>query len=186
MIRRLLPGLALHLALCLPASAAEWALDRDASRLGFTATQAGAAFTGRFSGWNAHIRFDPADPAAASLSVDIPLAGLRTDDATRDAALPGAEWFDMARFPTARFQATGFTPLGSDRYVTRGTLRIRGIERTLALPFSLTLRDGMAHATGSVVLSRLAFGIGQGDWAATDIIGDAVTVGFEITARQLP
>lgn len=76
--------------------------------------------------------------------------------------------------------------MSGDRYVTRGTLRIRNIDRTLTLPFSLTLRDGTAHATGSVVLSRLAFGIGQGDWAATDIIGDTVTVGFDITAQQLP
>jgi hypothetical protein len=37
---------------------------------------------------------------------------------------------------------------------------------------------------GQVVLNRLAFNVGQGDWQATDTVAAAVTVGVTLTAHR--
>jgi hypothetical protein len=42
----------------------------------------------------------------------------------------------------------------------------------------------MAHATGSATLDRRVFGVGQGDWSATDQIPAKVRVTIDLKARR--
>jgi hypothetical protein len=51
---------------------------------------------------------------------------------------------------------------------------------------SFTLRtapDGTRTLQGQARLSRLAFGLGQGEFASTEWVGDAVTVDVTVVAR---
>src|SRR5471032_2921596 len=88
------------------AGTANWQLDPAKSQLGFTGTQTGAAFTGKFTHYTAAIAFDPANLASSHITITVDLASAVTGDTQRDSALPGPDWFNVAQFPQATFETT--------------------------------------------------------------------------------
>ncbi len=175
--------LAPALALAAPAT---WAVDKAASRLTFSSTVSGQAFTGRFARWDAAIHFDPKDLAHSDVTATIDVTSAATGNGDRDAELPDQDWFWTSHFPRATYVAHGFQPAGPGRYVAVGVLTIRGVAKPLNLPFSLTINGAQAHMTGAVVLNRLAFGVGQGEWSAVDTVPATVTVNIDLSAHRSP
>jgi len=186
--RRHAPVVALAAALCwaTPAAAAEWTIDSGASRLGFTGSQGGTPFDGRFTRWRGDIVFDPANPGAGHALVTIDTASATTDDRNRDEALPQADWFNAKTFPDAVFEATTFRAKGGNAYEAEGSLTIRGVSRPVTLPFTLDLTGNRARAQGRLTLVRTEFGIGQGSWSdgRNVALEVAVTVDLTANARQ--
>jgi polyisoprenoid-binding protein YceI len=168
------------------ASPSAWVVDKSASSVRFTSSMAGEAFTGAFRRWDADIRFDPGQLAASSVSASIDVASGATGNADRDQALPTATFFNAPTFPRASFVAHGFTATGPGRYQVQGVLTLRGVSKPLTLPFTLVVKDGRATMAGQVAINRLAFGVGQGEWQATDAIPAAVTVSIALSARRAP
>ena len=167
-----------------PALAADWVMQPAASTLQFSGTQTGSPFTGTFSSWSAQIAYDPAHPAAAHIHITIKTASAHTGDTQRDEALPGTDWFSAQAFPDAVFDATGFTPLGGDKFTTTGTLTIRGITHKLTLPFTLDVSGTTATAKGQVNLTRTDYGVGQGNWSSGAWVGLTAGVNFTLVAQS--
>lgn len=71
--------------------------------------------------------------------------------------------------------------MSGEGYLAQGTLTLRGVARPVPVRFTFErLADGGARLTGSTTLSRLEFGVGQGEWTSTEWIGDAVEVSFDL------
>jgi polyisoprenoid-binding protein YceI len=60
--------------------------------------------------------------------------------------------------------------VANNRYQAQGTLQLRGKVQPVVLNFNLNIKGNKATAQGSASLDRIAFGVGQGEWAATDSI----------------
>ena len=163
-----------------------WAVDKASSRLGFTSSFSGEAFSGAFRRWDADIRFDPKNLAGSSVTATIDTASAATGDADRDKSLPGDPFFAAAKFPKAAFAARSFQDLGGGRYQAVGVLTIRGVSKPLTLPFTLAITGAAAKMNASIAINRLAFGVGQGEWKAVEAIPAAVTVTIAINARRTP
>lgn len=166
-----------------PAAAAHWNVDYARSKLGFAVQWSKEPFTGSFKSWKAAIDFDPADPAHGKVDVTIDLSSETSDEADFDDGLKGAQGFAVAQFPSARFTASGFRK-SADGYVAAGTLTLRGISRPVTLPFVLTIAGKTAHMTGKAQIVRTDFGVGQGQWAASDPVAHEVTVSVDLTAAR--
>jgi polyisoprenoid-binding protein YceI len=166
------------------APAPAWGVDKAASSVRFASSFSGAPFSGAFSRWDADIRFDPANLAGSSVTAVIDVASAATGDADRDQALPTPTFLSAAKFPKATFTAHSFTALGGDRYQAIGTLTLRGVTKPLTLPFTLAIAGPKARMNASVALNRLAFGVGQDQWAKTDAIPNPVTVTIALTATR--
>jgi len=185
MLPRFLPMLALAAWVgAAPVAAAEWSVDSVASSLGFIGSQSGKSFEGRFKNWQADIAFDPANPAAGHARVVIDMTSAVTGDRQKDISLPESDWFDAKRTPQAIFAATGFTAKGGNRFEAVGSLSIRGMTKTVTLPFSLEIVNDVARAKGRLDLVRTDFGVGQGEWADGTYVALAVAVVFDLTARK--
>ena len=165
------------------ARAVAWRIAPE-STLGFTTSWSGEPVKGSFKQWQGEIRFSPDALSDSSLKVKIDLASVSTGDAQRDEALPGEDWFDAGHFPQAQFTASRFTAKGGDRYRADGALTLRGKTAPVSLDFTLKVDGDQAHAEGQAQLDRTVFGVGQGDWSATDQIPARVTVQFRISARK--
>jgi polyisoprenoid-binding protein YceI len=163
-----------------------WVVDKAASRLTFASSVSGQAFTGRFARWDAAIHFDPKDLAHSDVAATIDLTSAATGSGDRDAELPDQDWFWTSRYPRASYVAKSFQATGAGRYVAVGVLTIRGVARPLNLPFALAINGAAAHMTGAIALNRLAFGVGQGEWAATDTVPAGVSVTIDLTAHRAP
>ncbi|HRK71772.1 MAG TPA: YceI family protein [Micropepsaceae bacterium] len=179
---RFAAGVALALGLSAPSLAANWTVDAAQSSLGFEASMNNTGFQGRFEDWRAEISFDPADLSAAKASVTINMSSARTGDATRDAALPNGDWFDVSGFAEATFETTAFRAMGGDAYEADGILTLRGVAKPVTLPFTLTIADGVAVMDGAVTLNRGDFGVGQGEFTGDTPVALAVKVVVHIKA----
>jgi polyisoprenoid-binding protein YceI len=163
-----------------------WVVDHAVSRLTFSTTVSGKGFTGAFRRWDAVIHFDPKDLAHSDVTATIDVTSAFTGDNDRDAELPDQDWFWTSHFPRASFVARNFQAAGPGRYVAQGVLTVRGVARPLTLPFALAITGASARMNAQVALNRLAFGVGQGEWQATDTVPANVTVGIDLTARRTP
>lgn len=185
MIRSLFAPLALAASIAaVPAFAADWTVDAAKSRLGFSGTQTGTKFTGKFDRFNAAIRLDPAHPEAGRIVVVVDLASAKTGDQQRDGSLPGADWFDIAHARTARFESASIKRTGPNSYVAQGKLTLRGQTHPVALPFTLQVNGDTAHAVGHARLTRTAFGVGQGQWSSGQWVALEVGVDIDIVAKS--
>lgn len=168
--------LALLLLLALPALAD--ATDYHvlpASRLGFSGSFQGATFDGSFAKWTAQIRYDPAQLATSRFDVSVDTASAHTGDNDRDGALPGDDFFNVARFPTAHFVSSGFRQAGG-KVVVDGRLTLRGVTRPISLDVTFVSNAQGATLDASGTLNRLDYGVGGGEYADTSVIGAQVQV----------
>jgi len=183
MRRRALLLLLALVALATASTPPHYVADPAKSSLEFTFTQAGAANKGRFTRFPVSFDFDPAQPGAARLEVTVEIASLDTGDAERDGTLKGEDLFAAAKYPQAHFLATAINRTASG-YEAAGKLTLRGVTRELRVPFSFrtATEQGttVGYMTGKVTLRRLDFGVGQGDWKATDEVGNEVGVAFAL------
>jgi polyisoprenoid-binding protein YceI len=175
-------------ALAAAASPVQYTLDAARSLLRFSFVQAGATNNGRFGKFAAVVQYSAENLAASKIDVTVDIASLDTGDQERDDTLKGADLFDVKKFPTAHFVATGLSVSGPARYEAQGKLTIRNVTRDLKLPltFQTKMEQGksVGYMTGRVTLERLDYGVGQGEWKSTEWVGDAVMVSFSL--RLLP
>ena len=170
-----------------PAAVTHYALDPARSSLEFTFVQAGALNKGKFTKLLVTFDFAPDNLEASRLDVTVEMSSLDTGDKERDDTLRGADLFDLAKFPQARFSATRINKTASG-YEAVGKLTMRGVTRETRVPFTFRSADEQGHPvgylTGKTTLKRLDFGVGQGDWQSTEWVGNDVTVSY--TLRLTP
>ncbi len=159
-----------------PAMAADYVqAPGTGSILVFATKYDGQVFTGTFPGFQTQVSFDPANPAAGKLDVNIPLAGAHSGNTDRDSTLQGKDFFDVARFAQARYTANGFRALGNDQFAADGTLELHGVSKPITLTF--TWKGGAQPVlTGKATVKRLDFGVGGGDWADTKTIPNETAI----------
>jgi polyisoprenoid-binding protein YceI len=179
-----LGALAVILALCPVAHAESWQADQSSGRLEFSAIQAGAKFTGAFTRFRVALDFDPAHPASGRLDVTVEVASIDTQDPERDEILRGADFFQVEKHPQAVFHAGRFERVG-DGWRAPGDLTIRGVTRPIPVMFTLAPGTGAPVMKGSASLKRLAFRLGQGEWASTEWVGDEVDIRFELKLQPV-
>ncbi|HEX4619705.1 MAG TPA: YceI family protein [Steroidobacteraceae bacterium] len=170
-------------------AAAHYVLDPAKSSLQFTFVQAGAKNTGHFPRFAVSLDCPGADPAGGRLEVTVNVAALDTGDKDRDDMLRSDDLFAVRKFPEARFSATRIAKTAAG-YEADGALTIRGVTRDARVPFTFrTAAEGgaaVAYMAGQTVVRRLDFGVGQGDWKATDQAGNEVTVSFALRLTRAP
>ena len=191
--RTIFPGtLFLAAAVAGPALAAEeWTVLPDQSRIGFVAYQSGQPVEGSFREFAAEIVFDPEDVDGSRVEVEIDTASITTGHGDRDATLRSSSLFDVERWPTARFVSDELVHNGGEVYEAHGELTIRDVTMEVVLPFELAVGEHpdqagtlLAEAAGELTISRLEFGVGQGDFESTSTVGDEVVIRIEIEATR--
>ncbi len=158
-----------------------WEVDAAASFIEFTGEQAGAAFTGRWTDWDAQIRFDPERLGQSSAEVIIRTTAVSSNDDERDNTIRGADFFDTANHAAAIFSAASFAQT-ADGYVAYGELEIKSLRLPLEFQFAVVEEAGVVVLTGTARIDRLAFNVGTGDWQDTTWVGQYVEVRVQVTA----
>ena len=168
------------------AAAAEWIAVPECSSLVFFATQQGARFQGRFVRFDARVAVDGDASRPDRIEATIDLASVDTADDERDEAVRDEDFFDTARYPRSKFVTQTIDRRGKGFRAT-ADLTIRDLSRPVVFDFTwLAPSDGRGRARlqGSSILRRLDFGVGQGDWADTDWVGDQVEVRVDLCLER--
>jgi len=187
-LRRMLPfavaGLLLWPMPEAGAATARFVLDPAASTLEFEFRQAGANSRGRFERFSTTLQSGSAPSEPAALRVQVDMASLNTRDADRDGLLRGAELFDVATHPTARFEVPALRLAADGSIKLNGQLTLRGVSRPLVISVTLrrTRESGrdVIYLRGAATIQRLDFGVGQGEWRSTEWVDNAVRLSFSV------
>ena len=151
------------------------------SELGFTSRQMGVPVDGRFKTFNAQLVFDPKKPEAGRVAFSIDLPSVALGAPELEAELAKAPWFDSKKMPQASFQSSAIKAgSGVGRYDISGKLTIKGQTRDIVVPITLTQAGAVSTATGSFVLKRLEFKIGDGEWSDVSLVANEVQVKFKL------
>jgi polyisoprenoid-binding protein YceI len=151
------------------------------SEIVFVSKQMGVPVEGRFKKFDAQISFDPAKPATSKMAFTVDVGSATLGAPESDAELPKASWFNTAKFPQATFQSAAVKGLGGGKFEVSGQLNIKGSVQNLVVPVTLTQSGAMTTASGAFTLKRLAFKIGENEWADTSMVADDVQVKFKLS-----
>uniref|UniRef100_UPI00313B53DF YceI family protein n=1 Tax=Hydrogenophaga sp. OTU3427 TaxID=3043856 RepID=UPI00313B53DF len=181
LVRRFVLGAA---ALGLSVSAlAQQKLLPEQSEIAFVARQMGVPLDGKFRKFDAQISFDVAKPQTSKIAFTVDVGSATLGSRETDAELPKAPWFNVPKFPQASFQSSSVKALGGGKFEVAGQLTIKGTAREVLVPVTLTQSGAVTTATGTLPLKRLAFKIGENEWADTSMVADDVQVKFKLALQ---
>lgn len=177
---------AILLTFSLPVQSKTWETDYNNSQLGFVGTQGSTPFQGSFGKFNVVIEFDLDHPELGQISSTIDTGSANAGSEDRNSYLPQADWFFTSQFPTAKFVSMTIHKTGDNSYEALGNLTIKGITKSVVLPFSLTKETDHWRATGKMNLLRTDFHVGEHDWANEDQVKFAVDVLINLSVKPKP
>jgi polyisoprenoid-binding protein YceI len=155
------------------------------SEVSFVTKQMGVPVDGRFKKFDAQINLDPKKPEAGSVTFSIDTGSATLGVPESDAEMPKAIWFNVAKFPQANFKSSTIKGLGGGKFEVAGKLDIKGNSRDVVVPVQITQSGANSTATGSFVIKRLDFKIGEAEWADTTVVANDVTVKFKLALTGL-
>ncbi|QHJ00366.1 polyisoprenoid-binding protein [Xylophilus rhododendri] len=165
---------------------AQQALVPAQSQITFVSKQMGVPVEGQFKKFDAQVVFDPAKLAASKISFTIDTGSATLGVKESDAEMPKPIWFNVAKFPQATFVSSAIKSLGGGKYEVAGKLSIKGNTQDVTVPVAMTQSGATTTATGAFAIKRLAFKIGENEWADTSMVADDVQVKFKLALTGIP
>jgi polyisoprenoid-binding protein YceI len=167
-------------------TAGTYKIDSAHAQVAFVVNHLGFnAYHGIFGDPTGTLTIDPANPSAAKVDIEIPMSGITTTSAKLTEHLKTPDFFDAAKFPTARFQSTSVTVNGTSAKIA-GNLTIKGVTKPVTLdakfigagkgPMNQAETIGFEATTS---ISRSAFGVSYGVPFVSDEVPLQITVAFE-------
>ena len=118
------------------ASAADYVIDTKGAHafVNFKIKHLGYSWLhGRFNTFDGQFNYDPKNPNASKISVNIDTASLDSNHAERDKHLRGGDFLNVSKYPQASFKSTAikFDQDGEEATVT-GEFTLHGITKTIS------------------------------------------------------
>ncbi len=142
---------------------------------------------GSFSGIEGSLDFDEQDWSQARLSVRIPIGALQLGDANWNQRILDRTFFDVGKFPDAKFISTQVMQTNPGQGMVTGELTLHGITRPVTLAITLNAlkrhpltRRMTAGFSATTTLSRRDFGMDS--WRT--LVGDEVRLVIEVEATR--
>jgi polyisoprenoid-binding protein YceI len=161
-------------------------LQTAGSEIAFTTKQMGVPVEGKFGKFSAQIALDPKKPETGNVAFTIDTGSARFGSAELDAEVPKATWLNVPKFPQATFQSSAIKAVGPGKFEVAGKLAIKGVLRDVTVPVAVTQAGANSTASGSFTIKRLAFKVGEGEWADTSMLADDIQIRFKLVLTGLP
>lgn len=154
--------------------------DPSHSQITFATQQSEVRIDGRFEKYRADIEVDPAHPQDGKVKVEVDPASVDAGGSDANTLLKSKEFFDVAHFPHATFEATSIEALPDGRLRAIGPFTLKGHSANIVIPFTIRGDASGLWFEGSTKISRLAFKVGEGQWADPDTVADEVQIQFKL------
>jgi len=169
---RFLLAAALALAATGNASAATYKIDPRHTQVFFTyAHNEYSNLSGRLNEASGALEFDPAKPAASSISIELPLSSLSTGVPGLDDHMKSADFFDAEKFPTASFKSTSVKVKDATHFDLVGDLTIKGVTKPATFAVTVNhLGENPRRKTPMAGFEATAT-IKRADWGVDNMLG---------------
>ncbi len=88
---------------------------------------------GRFNTFDGSFNYDENNPSASKVSISIDMASVDSNHAERDKHLRGKDFFEVSKFPNAKFESTSFEDKNNGKAILKGDLTMHGVTRSVSM-----------------------------------------------------
>ncbi|MEV0289975.1 MULTISPECIES: YceI family protein [unclassified Kribbella] len=169
----------------------DYTIDTAHSRVGFVARHAMVTkVRGSFDEFEGALHLDGENPANSSGQVTIQAKSIDTRNSQRDDHLRSNDFLDMDNHAEISFVSTAVKQDGDANFTVTGDLTVRGVTKSLDIPFEYTgsatdpFGNQRVGLEGSVVINRKDFGVNWNAALETGgvLVSEKVTLEIEVSA----
>jgi polyisoprenoid-binding protein YceI len=160
--RRLLLALFAFALVAPVATAADHKLSGENTTLKFVGSKKDGKHEGRFPKLEGTIAVDEADKSKSKITLTIDMSALTSDNPMLTNHLKAADFFEVKKYPEAKFASTKVEVKGEHEFVVTGDLTLRGKTASITFPLKLSEKDGAPVLSGEWKLERSKWGISYG------------------------
>jgi polyisoprenoid-binding protein YceI len=135
-------------------------LDVAQSTLEFVGAKVTGDHHGTFKDLAGSLVLNP-DGSVSTLQVEVQTASLAVEPEKLQGHLKSADFFDVEKYPEAKFSLDTFTPASSGEatHKVAGQLELHGVTKQIEFPAKVTFSEGEVTATAQFTINRKDFGI---------------------------
>ncbi|MFV8755244.1 YceI family protein [Nannocystaceae bacterium ST9] len=138
----------------------ELTLAKDKSKVGFIGAKITADHPGSFSEFTGTAKV--ADGKLQSLDIVVDTKSLTADPVDLQNHLKAADFFDVEKFPEAKFSMLEITEKpgeGGATHEIAGNLEMKGVTKKITFPATVTISEAEVHGKASFKIERALWGI---------------------------
>jgi polyisoprenoid-binding protein YceI len=162
-----------------------YAVTPQNSKIEFIGSKVTGSHNGSFEKFTGEIHYVNNDPAQSHVTITIDAASVKADDPKLTDHLKTADFFDVAKFPDAKFESTaikGGGEKGATHTVT-GNLTLHGVTKSITFPATIAVTADAATVDANFAINRKDFGINY-PGAQDNLIRDEVVMTLRIRGNK--
>ncbi len=161
------------------------ALNAANTSLVFVGSKVTGSHEGRFEQLSGAVETLGTDPASAKISVSIDMASVKSGIEKLDGHLKSPDFFNVEKFPTARFDSIGIAAAEASKnvYTITGNLLLHGVTRQISFPATIAVSEQNVDVKSEFSINRRDFDIvypGMPD----DLIRDDVLIELKMNLAR--
>ncbi len=172
-----------------------WNLDKSHSEILFAVRHMMISkVRGQFESFDGDIHFDPNNPTASTVDIQIDAASINTRDEKRDGHLKSPDFLDVANHPYIKFKSTKIEQASANSGKLVGNLTIAGVTRPVVLDVEYAGTAVSPWGTTSAGFSAKTR-IKRSEWNLTwnqaletggFLVGDDIDISIEVELVKVP
>ena len=161
---------------------------KEKSRIDWVGAKVTRDHQGSFQNFDGSIEYAGATPQ--TISFDIDLTSIESDEPDLTKHLKSPDFFDVAKYPKATFTSTSLTPADAGApagttHMLRGTLDLHGVQKEVVIPVKAERSPDGVRATSEFTIDRHDWGISYRGMA-DDLIKDEVLIKLDLSFPPPP
>ncbi|MET0413830.1 MAG: YceI family protein [Polyangiaceae bacterium] len=170
-----------------PASATKYAFSASGSKLEFIGAKVTGKHDGSFGAFSGTIDVVEGKPEKSSVNVEIETASVKADNDKLTGHLKSPDFFDVAKYPKARFSSTSIAPLtgaaGGATHTVTGNLELHGVTKSISFPAKIQISADSVDVDAEFAINRKDFAIVY-PGAPDDLVKDNVLITLTLRAGK--
>ena len=167
------------------ATGQKYAITPQNSKIEFIGSKVTGSHNGSFEKFNGEIHYANNDPAQSHVAITIDATSVKTDDPKLTEHLKSADFFDVAKYPDAKFESTTIKAGGEKgaTHTVTGNLTLHGVTKSITFPATISVTGDTATVDAQFAINRKDFGINY-PGAQDNLIRDDVVMKLTIRAKK--
>ena len=162
----------------------KYSITAQNSKIEFIGSQVVGSHNGSFQKFNGEIDYT-GQPETSRVNVTIDTSSLNADDPKLTEHLKTADFFDVAKYPTATFVSTAIKA-GGDKgasHTVTGNLTMHGVTKSVSFPATIAAAADAVNVDANFTINRRDFNINYAG-PANNLVRDNVVLTLKIHATK--
>jgi len=167
------------------ASASKYTFSNAGSKIDFVGAKVTGKHEGSFQTFTGNVNLVDNNPEKSSVSTEIDVGSLKTDQEKLSAHLKTPDLLDVAKYPKATFASTSIKSGGEKgaSHTVTGNFQLHGVTKSISFPAAIKINSDAVDVDAEFAINRKDFGIvypGMPD----DLIKDDVLLKLHVRAAK--